>query len=307
MSIAKGEVKVDVDKIVNLEKEVANLNQIVGAQRESIDNLKSTINGSEKKHNQELEELTDKLQKEVKIVSTEDHIGMYGKRTSLPKYEYKGLDDVVDMIRKEESKKIKADNIALEEERDDFSFKLEKAEKRIKKLEKESEVNIAEAKSRLRERLNGIIDEKNKEIDELKEEIIKIQEDRTDDQIEEARKQEIVDLKAYVEEIKKDKEALIKLLPLWKRKKFENKKAELEALIEKTEKEDAIENISNKYPKVRKANKFNTWMKSVKDGSWISKAEKSKRYDLEKNDEYDLEKNDENDSISWLPPFFNIW
>ena len=307
MSDKKGEVKVDMKDIMNLSKEQLETNQVIGAQRKTIEILEKQLKDEKANHEAEIEKTTKEIRVQSGHINTK--VGPLGKQVCKvcgythtllmkdhcyncgaemqkdPIFIYKNLEDVVDMIRKEESKRLIINNVELETVNEVLAFDLAKSIKKEEILTKKLDIEVTEAKSRVRERLNGIISEKDKEIDELKAEIIKIQDDKTDAQIEELRKQEIIDLKAYVQEIEIDKENLIELLPLWKRIKFNNKKAQLEALIEKTNKEERIEEISNEYPRVYRANKINRWLKSLKN-QWITKAKASSRYD--ESNEYPL-------------------
>ncbi|HUV85371.1 MAG TPA: hypothetical protein VMV86_06635 [Methanosarcinales archaeon] len=303
MSIAKGEVKVDVNLIVDLEQKNQTQNQTIGEQRKSIQVLEQQLKDKEQTHAKELVELTERLGKqvifgEIKSKSAKcPNCGWWnspnwstcqscGFQPSTTQTVYKNLDDVVEDIRKAEAKKIKANVLELEEKTDSLEFEKARLEKTVKKLEKQKEIEITEAKSRLRERLNGIIEEKDKEITELHEEMLKIQEDKTDIQIEEARKQEIIDLRVHLAKLEEDKEALIKLLPIWKQRQFNNRKAKLEALIQITEKEDQIEEISNNYPRVTRVRRwgktFENFLKT-KRNSWVEKAKTSSRYEVDVN------------------------
>jgi len=298
-SIAKGEVKVDVSQIIELEKANQIQNQTIGEQRKTVQILEQQLKEKEAANKKELLETTEKLVKEIRIVETTDatkriceacgwnhssqKTNCYNCGRNMPKietYKYKGLDDVVDMIRKEEAKKLKVDVLKLEEQTENLTFETARLEKTVKKLEKEKEIEVTEAKSRLRERLNGIIEEKDKEIEGLHAEMLKIQEDKTDLQIEEARKQEIIDLKVYVADIEEEKNALIKLLPIWKQRQFNNRKAKEKVLRDITVREEKIESISNSYPMAERINswgeRFNTYLNNVK---WIKNVRNSTRYD----------------------------
>lgn len=270
MTIVKGEINVDIDKLVSLEKDVDKLNQTIGAQRETVKVLESRNNELRAKQAEELE----RVSKEVRIV-TEDknkssrcpscgwyhsdktwvkcnQCGYYENSTALV---YKGLDDVVEMVRKEESKRLKIDSIELEKRIEQLEFDKAKKDLEHTKLVKTQETAITEAKSKQREIFNENLEKKDKAIDALKAEIKKIIGDKTDAQIEEQRMQEIIDLKLHIEEIEKDKETLVKLLPIWKQRKFNDTKAKQEALVEITNKEERVEMISNAYPRVRRAEK----------------------------------------------------
>lgn len=296
--ITKGEITVSVDKIVSLEREISSKDQTIGVQQERIKNLEKEKENKEwdinANHKKELNTLKEKLEKEVKIVEGDaaykeircPDCGYYHDvyTGSTPKITWKGLDDVVDMIRKEESKKLKVDVNKLEDEKETLEYNIDKVRKELSRVRKEQNDAITEAKTRTRDRYNKMLDEserrynkleeeKTEIIAQLKEEIQKIQDDKTDQQIEEARKQEIINLKVAIDEYKKDKENMLNMLPKFLRKRFENQKLAEKALENVTEREELVEKISNNYPEVKRRRKvwgeLKTRLDRAKKASWV--------------------------------------
>lgn len=176
--------------------------------------------------------------------------------------EYRNLDDVIADIRKEESKNLKLNNVELEKQLNDTEFKLNKVTNTLKNVESTQVQDLTDAKRDVRERYQKELKENEKEytkvidanetkIDELVEEINKLEENKTDAEVEEARKQEIIDLKTQVTELEsvidEAKEASTpRMKKFWKRVADRKEVRKLEE--EKEAKHNRVDEISNRYP-----------------------------------------------------------
>lgn len=323
-NIAKGELLIDVDKLINLEKRIEDQQQTIGAYKQQIDdlkreNLKVEKNAENKISEAEknLAEKEEKVGKEVKIITASKdskqnckHCGSSntidatkchwcGRRlegnttmSSDVSISYKNLDDVVADIRKEEAKKLKLDTHQLEQEIEDLKVsndKLYKENGRFLKqkenLSKEHEETLTEVRTEVRTRYQKQLDTKDKKIQELNDEIEKLNERMTDEIIEENRKQEVIELKTRIDELEKELNAIEeaaaskKGLRNWIETR-RNERIKKEAVQEKLEKEERVEEISNNYP-----NKKRSWdfLKVGKAKIWnpFSSRKKNNSYDYD--------------------------
>jgi len=233
-SILKGETVVDVQKLMNLETTVNLTNQTIGAKTAQIDTFREQINTLKKEHEIALE----KAQKEV-IIRKGEPVAKNGLLTcsncgyryykssancpscgtSIPRTDssvtYKNLDDVVELVRKEESKKLKVDLNKLENDLLDLELDKENLKKETDRLMEKLNSATEEENKAVREATKKLRDEHKKElestenrIEELLTEIQKIKEDKTDALIEANRKAEIVELKNRIAELEKEMEEL---------------------------------------------------------------------------------------------------
>jgi len=234
-SIVEGKATFDISQVVEIEKLNATLNQTIGAQKETIKILEKQNSERDAKHKTEL----DKAQQEVKITtnnSTDTAIKRRFNRCTNCSYyhdyavtvcmncghnprsfsvngtttgqtvEYKNLEDTVELIRKEESKKIKTDVIALEEKLNDTEFDLNKKVVANKELKRKLETEVTEAKSKLRKTHT-------EEVDKLKKRIKELAENKTDAEIEAKRVEELADLKLEIEHLEGKIKAYASLNP----------------------------------------------------------------------------------------------
>ena len=240
-------VEFDLGQIISLEKEVVNLNQTIGAQRETIHTLEEKNLELRAQHAKELLD----AKKRVIITTRREYEGPFGPTIKeVRDVKYENLDDVVETIKKEESKKLKIDNSKLENELEDLKLSKEKTDKELTRLQKHFEDRITEAKSDVRERYNKILEGSQKEIETLKEELQKVKDNKTDSEIEEARKQEIITLKERIHELETELSAASSINLFRKTwNKLTNNLARKQALKELEEKKERIEKISRNYPK----------------------------------------------------------
>lgn len=276
-NLLKGDTVVDVQKLIALEQSVVWRDQLVGAKTEQITNLKQQITDLKKEHEAQLE----KSQKEVRIVTGKNSANIHcdscgwhyntlcysscpscGYRNSrVGAYQYKNLDDVVEMIRKEEGKNLKLDVNALEQTVQDLELKNENLKKdkarvvtQLNTALQEQADEVRKAKSELRERHQEELAKSEKRITSLIDEIKKIKSDKTDELVELNRKKEIVELKARISELEKEIDQIeqTKVSPFsikgwWNDRKAD--KLKKEAIAEKEERKETINKISNEYPK----------------------------------------------------------
>lgn len=276
-SLLKGDTVIDVQKLIGLEQSIASRDQLIGIKTEQASGLKQQIADLKKEHESQLE----KSQKEVRIVTGKSDANIHcdscgwhyntlrygscpscGYRNSrVGAYQYKNLDDVVEMIRKEEGKNLKLDVNALEQTVQDLELKNENLKKEKDRIHVKWNTSIQEqgdevrkVKSELRERHQEELAKSEKRITSLIDEIKKIKNDKTDELVELNRKKEIVELKARISELEKEIDQIeqTKVGPFsikgwWNDKKAD--KLKKEAIAEKEERQETIEKISNEYPK----------------------------------------------------------
>jgi hypothetical protein len=305
-NIAKGEVLVDMDHIINLEKRIEDQHQTIGAQKEQVNGLNTEIrrigneNSKELKRVQtEFSEKEEKLGKEVRIITgSESNIKSNKVRCNNCGYTYqknnyslgcpscdlstssstpindmsidasityKNLDDTVELIRTEESKKLKTDTHKLDQEIQDLTLakdKLYKENGRFKtqkeQMAKDHAIDITEAKTDVRKRFQTQLDSKEDKIADLYKEIDNLKDNNTDELIEANRAQEIIDLKEQITglanelaEIEKAS-ATMRSMKAWFEKR-RKERLEKEAMVEEQDRKDRVEEISNNYPSSKKA------------------------------------------------------
>ena len=179
------------DDNLKLTEKLSSKDVLIGSKDQTIITLKA-----------QLEELKSK-QPEVTIIHrTENNRGRYDDEWVLEKKEYRNLTNVQDDIRKEVEANFKKDIKSKEEN-------IEKLEKELKQLKATSETKLAESvatyenetsKIRLdyeKYKRNYKEDEakKNEAIKELEKEIEKLRKDKTDEQLQAAREEELQILK----------------------------------------------------------------------------------------------------------------
>ena len=272
---------------VVLDRTVSDKDQTIGAQREHIETLRTKIETLEAdlaKAESEKEVISD--DQKVIVVKQDQHgiecprcsyfnsgsptscwdcgtklTGLYGKEKIIEK---RNLDDVIKEVRKEESKKLKIDNIELEKELEDTSFKLSKTKNELKAIKTTQSQEITDARREVRERYQKDMEEQarrhkatktelNNKIDELVEENRKLEENKTDAEVEQARKQEIIDLKTRIEELdamveESKKLEIPRLNRFWKRMTARLEEFRLED--ELWDKRKRVNEISNEYPDI---------------------------------------------------------
>jgi len=271
-SIVEGKATFDISQIVELEKNNATLNQTIGAQKETIKILEKQNSETTNKHKVELE----KAQKEVKIVSgNQVKQRMFNYCPNCDKYHtykttscsycgykgtiktgeagsitYKNLDETVELIRKEESKKIKADVINLETKISDIEFDLDKKSIIVKELKRKTETDVTDAKSKLR-KIHV------EEIDKLKKRIKELTGNKTDAELEAKRIEELADLKLQIEHLESKVKAYAGL-SLWKKWQFVKE--------EKLAKDVATKEVVKRERRIKSLSDFN-WYHNVKN--WL--------------------------------------
>jgi DNA repair exonuclease SbcCD ATPase subunit len=197
-----------VNKVLELTEElnssktnVESLNREIGTLENSIGTLQERI-----------EELKSK-QPEVRIVEQkEDRYGF--KPTNV--IEYRNLDSVKIDIEKATDKKYKSDIEKLEKELKEAKSTIEDYNTRVERLRKDYESK--EANNRQSYTLRGEelerdykerATKKDLKIKELQEEITKVKEDKTDEQLEKLRTEEIATLKLQIKELKDQRDEFI--------------------------------------------------------------------------------------------------
>lgn len=288
-------VKVSADALMNvvLDRSLGDKDQTIGAQREAIkfaDKRISTLETELKVANIKAEEKTvvadDTKMVVVKPAPPKNVCPNCGyshgngnrtrcydcgqpmpttTNTGYTVLEYRNMDSVIEDIRKDESKKLKIDNVKLQEEFNNADFNLKQAEVDIDKLEKAQAEELTNAKRDVRERYQKEAVLLERKIDELVEENRKLEENKTDEEVEAARKQEIIDLKEQVTELNAVLEeakaaSTRRMSKFWNKIADRNETRKIEADLKA--KEERVEQISNNYPS--KAVQKDQWWKKGK-------------------------------------------
>ena len=319
-------VVVSADNLMNvvLDRTISDRDQTIGAHKQTIKHLETQNAELQKQLDVEKSKATVIADDQKVVVVSDTRVGtkacpscgyangnnntcydcgytLKNIKTGPRVIEYRNLDKVIEDIRKEESKALKVDNVELEKELDNATFKLKRASNALTKLHIESGQLLTDAKREVRERyqkemdeqrrkFSAQIDENENKIDELVEEIQKLEENKTDAEVEEARKQEIIDLKNQVAEletaIKEAQDAATpRMRKVWQNIADRNTQRKLEE--EKESKQDRIDQISNSYPKATAQGK--PWWKKGKYAKNTANAV--------------MDANEARNSTNW----FNIW
>jgi hypothetical protein len=248
--ITTGVAEISVDKLIALEKGVAEKDQTIGALKEQIKTL-----------NEKIEEVkADCAAKQAMVLIQTGGIGSYsttrkynpctdlydtvsqGCTGTSTKKEYKNLDTVIEDIRKEEAKKINIDFADLDKQINALELEKLRLNNQLDKKNAEAAEELKQAKLANK-----------KQVEDLRLELQKVQEDKTDVAIEEARKQEIIDLKERITELEKQQIPEIPNFGWFKTRVYNwlnvDGRAKVQAERENLEKKERIEKISNNYPK----------------------------------------------------------
>jgi len=196
--------EISVDRILALTADKQSLQNTINSLNKEIGSKEALI---EKLEN-DLAEAKEK-QPEVRIITQErkvrDSWGCIEQTTST---EYKNLHLVQDDIRKEidstykeQIDSLKKEITNLKEElatiRENYNIRSKQLEFDYKKYRQEVELDYAEEKLNVKK----VVLDKDKEITLLKKELEKVKNDKTDEQLNEKRAQEIVDLRLRIEEL----------------------------------------------------------------------------------------------------------
>lgn len=275
--LTAGMAEVSVKEIIALEKSVNDKDQTIGALREQIKNLESKI--EDVKADAVAKQAMVIIQKgsgQKKSTSYRCTCGYYYDATyyhSCPSCstrpsniddtkEYKNLDTVIEDIRKEQATKLGLDfadmdkklnelNLEKTKLQNKLDFETKDLQEKLKQERKDKDKEIQDAKEKIRKHMTTLIDGLNDELEEVHEELKKVKKDKTDEQVEEARKQEIIDLKERIHELENAKEAVLNFG--WFKRMIYNwldvdGKAKVKAEENVIEKKDRVKEISNNYP-----------------------------------------------------------
>jgi len=248
-------------EIYKLEKEKDLLNQLVGELRESKKELQVRFEDKAKddkviviNKNKNIGIICPSCGFNCETTGRCPHCGYYFSKgqsgTTNEAISYKNLDDVVETIRKDESKRLKLDNQGLEEDLDDAKIKVSKTEHKLEKVEASVKEQVTEAKDKLKALHKRDTEHYEKQAENLRKELSKVKSNKTDKEVEAARKQEIVDLKERITELEQeliDAGSINIIKRAWR--KMTNLKAKKIAIKEIIVKKDRVKEISNNYPK----------------------------------------------------------
>ncbi len=281
------QVTISADELLNLKMTAQNQERLIGSLETQIDRYIETAEVEETKR-KKAEKLVDDLRssKVIKVAGEDAKVLVVSETTTkycekcghpcnkdtsrcwncganisrVPSYEEivetRNLDDVVKQIREKEAEALKVDVIALRKKFNDVKYDNEQLKIELKEAELENMREVGRL-GKEQERISAeyeetIEDLKIKHRDEVKrleKEYKKLKADKTDEQVEKKRKQEIIDLKLEIERLNKEIDELKKLKLI--RRLFTNiseEKARLQAAKEKLERDQRVEDISNRYP-----------------------------------------------------------
>jgi len=239
-----------IDKILKLQDEGASyskkidvLTRELGAKESHIETLK-----------QQIQELKDK-EPQVRVIAGKKVETFFGTITEEGTTEYRNLDSVKLDIEKLTEKKFKVEIDKLEKELKSAKSEVEDSTEKIEKLRKtfDSEAatirqNYSLKKDEIERDSQKVITKKDLRITELEEELVKVKEDKTDEQLESKRLEEVTKLKLLVKDYKKQLDDFMSL-NLFKRVwlALTNKAIRIAAEKEVLEKEREIEKLQQ-YP-----------------------------------------------------------
>src|SRR4030042_949400 len=259
-SILTGVAEVSIKEIIALEKSVTDKDQTIGALHAQVKQLEDKI--------QEVKNEIENKQKQVKITTSSTTKRMfngdyYEDRSSSPTIEYKNLDDVIENIRKEESKKLGSDIADLEGKVQILELDKARAKNEFEFEVKSNKESLRKQLANHNKDLKDIREELEEQLDEQREEIKNLKKDKVETVIEHEREQEIIDLKERIHELETTESEVINFG--WFKKMIYNwlkidSRAKIQAERENLEKKERIDNISRSYP-----NSKSFWLPS-----WVS-------------------------------------
>jgi predicted phage tail protein len=256
--LTEGVAKVSVKEYVALNNSVNEKDQTIGALQAQIDNLKDKL-----KEQQKDQKVVVVRNKQLSSYSPWGGIQECGTKEEI--VGYRNLDSVIEDIRKEESNKLgisvaeletKLNKLELEKQRikNDSDLRVKQLEEQVRIGQKEKDSDIATAKEKIRKHMTTLIDGLNDEIDDLKEELRNVKKDKSNEAIEDARKQEIIDLKEQITALENQinetpnygwfKTILYNWLKV-------DARAKIQAEREHLESKDRVKEISNNYPSTK--------------------------------------------------------
>ena len=165
---------------------------------------------------------------------------------------YKNLDSVIEDIRKEEKSKIKTDVVKLESEVEDRKLQILTLNDKLKRTDKVKENELEDLRVKFKKKQVDAskkhqleYDSWDEQTEKLREDYNKLKNDKTDKQLEKRRLKEIADLNETIVGLEKEINDL-QSFNLFKRMwhNFTNRKAVKQAIIEKEEKQDRVDEIT---------------------------------------------------------------
>jgi len=240
--------EISVDRILaltadkqSLQNTISSLDREIGFKENLIEKLEKDL------------KLAKEKQPEVRIITQERKKDYWGCTEQVTSVEYKNLSLVQDDIRREFDSTYKKEIKDLNKQITDLKSNLEKTtnnytsnsnllELDYKKYKQDIELEYATKRLNIEREVYN----KNKVIETFKEELEKVKNDKTDEQLAEKRRQEIVDLRLRIEEL----EAIIKEIEstnIFKRiwNSILNGKARVIAQKQLIEKKRLIDNINS--------------------------------------------------------------
>jgi len=274
--IADNTMNINAEALIALRQRVTDKDQTIGSLEESVKNLNNQISELKTEKNK------DVISDDQKVIVVEQYNNNNEVRCQCGNWTYnnicpscsrvlrskekviatRNLEEVTAKLRKDISKELQIDNIALEDNVSKLSFSHSKLENELKANNKDHEQNITDAKRDVRKSYQTQLEAANRRVEDLLEDIVKLEDDNTDEQVEEARKQEIIDLKERItelEELIEDSKLVPSLRKFWQR--ITDRKVKLQAAKENLEKQERVDRISNEYP-TTKGNAKDKWYKS---------------------------------------------
>ena len=182
-------------EMANLEARIASLNSALGGTKEALKSKDNEINRL-------TEESKNSEKVIVKTVTPNLKFDPYGRAVG-PKIEYTNLKDVESEMRKDIEAKLKQSISDLENELLDSLIRIETLDREVARSTKRNNNAVEEEQDKARKKF-GKLEAAHKEVvNDLKEELIKVKKDKTDEQVEAKRKEELTTLNETIDKLTK--------------------------------------------------------------------------------------------------------
>jgi len=194
------------DLVVQKERELANLRIEMANLEARIASLNSALGGTKealKSKDNEINRLTEESKNSEKVIVKTISLNRLGYAEKSPKLEYTNLKDVESEMRKDIEAKLKQSISDLENELLDSLIRIETLDREVARSTKRNNNAVEEEQDKARKKF-GKLEAAHKEVvNDLKEELIKVKKDKTDEQVEAKRKEELATLNETIDKLTK--------------------------------------------------------------------------------------------------------
>ena len=194
------------DLVVQKERELANLRIEMANLEARIASLNSALGGTKealKSKDNEINRLTEESKNSEKVIVKTISLNRLGYAEKSPKLEYTNLKDVESEMRKDIEAKLKQSISDLENELLDSLIRIETLDREVARSTKRNNNVVEEEQDKARKKF-GKLEAAHKEVvNDLKEELIKVKKDKTDEQVEAKRKEELATLNETIDKLTK--------------------------------------------------------------------------------------------------------